>query len=74
MVPVTRFDLSGYGESLFSDWCNETSDITAVSKARFDVLVGRTSVEVVLQGRRVSTRQPLRSFIRQPRRRHRVSL
>ena len=47
MVPVTRLDLSGYGESLFSDWRNETSDITAVSKARFDVLIGRTAVEVV---------------------------
>ena len=47
MVPVTRLDLSGYGESLFSDWRNETNDITAVSKARFDVLIGRTAVEVV---------------------------
>jgi hypothetical protein len=47
MVPVTRVDLSGYGESLFSDWRNQTNDITAVSKARFDVLIGRTSVEVV---------------------------
>jgi hypothetical protein len=47
MVPVTRLDLSGYGESLFSDWRNETSDITAVSKARFDVLIGRTAVEIV---------------------------
>jgi hypothetical protein len=47
LVPVTRLDLSGYGESLFSNWRNETNDITAVSKARFDVLIGRTSVEVV---------------------------
>jgi hypothetical protein len=47
MVPITRLDLSGYGESLFSDWRNETSDMTAVSKARFDVLIGRTAVEVV---------------------------
>lgn len=47
LVPVTRLDLSGYGESLFSNWRNETNDITAVSKARFDILVGRTSVEVV---------------------------
>jgi hypothetical protein len=35
MVPVTRVDLSGYGESLFSDWRNQTNDITAVSKARY---------------------------------------
>ena len=47
LVPVTRIDLSGYGESLFSDWRNETNDVAAVSKARFDVLIGRTSVEVV---------------------------
>lgn len=47
LVPVTRIDLSGYGESLFSNWRNETNDVTAVSKARFDVLIGRTSVEVV---------------------------
>ena len=47
LVPVTRLDLSGYGESLFSNWRNETNDVTAVSKARFDVLIGRTSVEVV---------------------------
>jgi hypothetical protein len=47
LVPVTRLDLSGYGESLFSDWRNLTNDITAVSKARFDVLIGRTAVEVV---------------------------
>jgi hypothetical protein len=47
LVPVTRLDLSGYGESLFSNWRNETNDLVAVSKARFDVLVGRTSVEVV---------------------------
>jgi len=47
LVPVTRLDLSGYGESLFSNWRDETTNITAVSKARFDVIVGRTSVEVV---------------------------
>lgn len=47
LVPVTRLDLSGYGESLFSNWRNETSDVAAVSKARFDVLIGRTSVEIV---------------------------
>ncbi len=46
-VPVSRIDLSGYGESLFSDWRNNTDDPVAVSQARFDVLVGRTSLEVV---------------------------
>jgi hypothetical protein len=46
-VPLTRLDLSGYGESLFSDWRNNTDDPVAVSQARFDVLVGRTSLEVI---------------------------
>ncbi|MGE5140873.1 MAG: hypothetical protein ACM3JD_15515, partial [Rudaea sp.] len=46
-VPVTRFDLSGYGESLFSNWLNNTDDPVAVSQARFDVLIGRTSYEVI---------------------------
>jgi hypothetical protein len=50
MVPVTRIDVSGYGESLFSDWHNPysgTQDQSAVSEARFDVLMGRTAFEVV---------------------------
>jgi hypothetical protein len=46
-VPVTRIDLSGYGESLFSHWVNPAGDAVAVSQARFDVLIGRTSMEVV---------------------------
>jgi hypothetical protein len=46
-VPVTRIDLSGYGESLFSDWLNPEDAAAVVSEARFDVLVGRTSYEVV---------------------------
>jgi hypothetical protein len=46
-VPVTRIDLSGYGESLFSHWINPAGDAVAVSQARFDVLIGRTSMEVV---------------------------
>ncbi len=47
MVPVTRIDLSGYGESLFSDWRNPYTDPVAVVQARFDVLVGRTAYEIV---------------------------
>jgi hypothetical protein len=50
MVPVTRIDVSGYGESLFSDWHNPYNgpqDQSAVSEARFDVLVGRTAFEVI---------------------------
>ena len=47
MVPVTRIDVSGYGESLFSDWRNPYADPVAVAQARFEVLTGRTAVEIV---------------------------
>ncbi|HET8998439.1 MAG TPA: hypothetical protein VFP86_02215 [bacterium] len=46
-VPVTRIDLSGYGESLFSDWRNPSDAAAVVSQARFDVIVGRTSLEII---------------------------
>jgi hypothetical protein len=46
-VPVNRFELSGYGESLFSEWRDDTDDPSAISEVRFDVHVGRTGVEVV---------------------------
>ena len=46
-VPVTRIDFSGFGESLFSDWRNPVDAAAIISKARFDVFVGRTSREVV---------------------------
>lgn len=48
MVPVTRIDISGFGESMFSDWrFADASQATAISKVQFDVLVGRTAREVV---------------------------
>ena len=46
-VPVTRIDFSGFGESAFSDWRNPIDAAGVISKASFDVLVGRTSLEVV---------------------------
>lgn len=46
-VPITRIDLSGYGESLFSDWRNPSDAAAVVSKALFNVIVGRTSHEVI---------------------------
>jgi hypothetical protein len=46
-VPVVRVDFSGYGETLFSDWRNPEDAAAIVSQARFDVIVGRTSFEVV---------------------------
>jgi len=46
-VPVTRLDISGFGESLFNDWRNPSDLAGLVSKAQFHVIVGRTSLEVV---------------------------
>ena len=46
-VPVTRLDVSGFGETLFSDWRNPRDAAAIISKAQFDVLVGRTSFEVI---------------------------
>lgn len=46
-VPIVRVDISGFGESLFSDWRNPSDAVAIISKARFDVLVGRTSLEIV---------------------------
>ena len=46
-VPVTRIDVSGFGESLFSDWRNPADAAAIISKARFDVIVGRVSHEII---------------------------
>lgn len=46
-VPVERFELTGYGETVFSDWKHETDAAAEISQVRFDVLNGRTSVEIV---------------------------
>lgn len=47
LVPVTRIDLSGHGQSLFSDWANPDDPETGVTKAEFQVANGRASHEVV---------------------------
>lgn len=47
LVPVTRIDLSGHGESLFSAWANPDEHGVDVSKAEFQVLNGRAAHEVV---------------------------
>jgi hypothetical protein len=47
LVPVTRIDLSGFGESLFSHWVNPLNAETQVSKAEFRVVNGRAGHEVV---------------------------
>ncbi|MDR4498703.1 MAG: hypothetical protein MRK02_12415 [Candidatus Scalindua sp.] len=46
-VPLKRIDISGYGASTFSNWRNPDAQIAATSQAQFDVIVGRTSHEVV---------------------------
>ena len=51
-VPLTRYDISGYGASTFSDWKHNPSlvsppESTAIIKAQFQVLVGRTAYEMV---------------------------
>jgi hypothetical protein len=45
-VPLSRYDLSGYGASLFSDFKRSGKE-SGVVEARFDVVVGRTSYELV---------------------------
>lgn len=46
-VPVTRIDFSGYGANMFSNWLSPSAEFAATSQARFDVLMGRTSHEVI---------------------------
>jgi hypothetical protein len=46
-VPITRIDISGFGESTFSDWRNPADDAATISKVNFNVMLGRTSREVV---------------------------
>ena len=46
-LPLSRIDLSGYGESTSSQWVNEDAAPLKITKVEFETLVGRTSVEVV---------------------------
>jgi len=46
-VPVRRYDLSGYGASLRSDWRDPESLGPAIIHVNFDTLVGRTAHEVI---------------------------
>lgn len=46
-VPVTRIDFSGYGANMLSNWLSPSAEFAATSQARFDVLMGRTSHEVI---------------------------
>ncbi|SEI88887.1 hypothetical protein SAMN05192553_101712 [Cyclobacterium xiamenense] len=46
-VPVTRMDLSGYGASMFSNWLNTKAAVAETSQAKFDVMLGRCSHEII---------------------------
>ena len=46
-VPLTRFDLSGYGASIFSNWQDKGAEFALTSQAEFEVFVGRTAHEVI---------------------------
>jgi hypothetical protein len=46
-VPVTRFDLSGYGGSNFSEWNNPFAAFAEASKVQFQVITGRTALEII---------------------------
>jgi hypothetical protein len=46
-VPVTRIDLSGYGGSNFSDWNNPFAAFAEAAKVQFNLMVGRTALEVI---------------------------
>lgn len=46
-LPLERYELTGYGASLFSDWRDKNVLGPAITQARFDVMVGRTSYEVI---------------------------
>lgn len=46
-VPVTRIDLSGYGGSNFSDWNNPFAAFAEAAKVQFELIVGRTALEIV---------------------------
>jgi hypothetical protein len=46
-VPVRRYDLSGYGASLFSEWVEPHPIGADILKVQFTVWVGRTAYEVV---------------------------
>ena len=45
LLPLHQVDLSGYGLSTFSDWSRDVP--VGVTQVRFDVLNGRTSLEII---------------------------
>lgn len=46
-VPVERIDFSGYGASIFSQWCNGVEPPPKIIKVQFETTRGRTAYEVI---------------------------
>ena len=46
-VPVKRIDFTGYGINTFSNWLSPSAALAQTSQARFDIMLGRTSHEVI---------------------------
>ncbi len=46
-VPVKRVDFTGYGINMFSNWLSPSAAMAQTSQARFDIMLGRTSHEVI---------------------------
>lgn len=46
-VPLLRADLSGYGESIFSEWLNSDQQGSSIIKVQFEATRGRTAYEVI---------------------------
>ena len=46
-VPLLRADLSGYGESIFSEWLNADQQGSSIIKVQFEATRGRTAYEVI---------------------------
>ncbi len=47
IVPLERYDFTGYGANVFSHWVNENAALAQTSQAMFDVWRGRTAHEVI---------------------------
>ncbi|HZW65964.1 MAG TPA: hypothetical protein VFF23_09765, partial [Hanamia sp.] len=46
-VPLERYDFTGYGAQVFSQWLNKNAEIAQVSQSIFDVWRGRVAKEIV---------------------------
>ena len=47
LLPLLRYDFSGYGASVFSDWRKVQPVDSAIIKVQFQTMVGRTAHEVI---------------------------